>query len=64
MSGQTTYTSSFEAFEPQARADGFDEVLIREWKPDTVPKTSTNISKRLKRHIGMIVKYAHRTVLQ
>ena len=29
-------TSSFQAFERQARADGFDEVLPREWQPDTV----------------------------
>ena len=29
-------TSSFQAFEGQARADGFDEVLPREWQPDTV----------------------------
>ncbi len=29
----------FNAFETQARAQGFDEVLERQWKPDTVLET-------------------------
>jgi quercetin dioxygenase-like cupin family protein len=28
--------TSFELFEREARADGFDEVMQREWQPDTV----------------------------
>jgi quercetin dioxygenase-like cupin family protein len=29
-------TASYEAFESSARADGFDEVLVREWQPGQV----------------------------
>jgi len=35
-------TTSFEAFGQQARADGFDEVLLREWEPDTVVPEHTH----------------------
>lgn len=31
--------ATFEAFESQARADGFDEVLARDWAPNTVLPT-------------------------
>lgn len=30
---------SFNDFEQQARAEGFDEVLVRDWAPDTVVDT-------------------------
>ena len=33
---------TFEAFEAQARAQGFDEVLERKWKPDTVVASHTH----------------------
>jgi quercetin dioxygenase-like cupin family protein len=34
--------ASFEAFEAAARAQGFDEVLVREWKPGQVVDTHTH----------------------
>jgi quercetin dioxygenase-like cupin family protein len=34
--------TSFEAFEATARAQGFDEVLVREWKPGQVVETHTH----------------------
>lgn len=34
--------ASFEAFEAQARSQGFDEVLVREWKPGQVMDTHTH----------------------
>ena len=33
---------AFAAFEAQARADGFDEVLVREWAPGQVLDTHTH----------------------
>jgi hypothetical protein len=33
---------SFDAFAEQARADGFPDVLERQWKPDTVLDTHTH----------------------
>jgi hypothetical protein len=33
---------SFEAFEAEARALGFDEVLVREWQPAQVVDTHTH----------------------
>ena len=33
---------SFDAFASQARAQGFDEVLERQWAPDTVLDTHTH----------------------
>ena len=33
---------TFEAFEAQARAQGFDEVLERKWAPDTVVASHTH----------------------
>ena len=35
-------STSFEAFERQAKTDGFDEVLLREWQPDTVVPEHTH----------------------
>jgi len=35
-------TSTFEAFEADARAAGFDEALERRWGPDTVIDTHTH----------------------
>ncbi len=32
-------TTTFEAFESDARAAGFDEAIVREWAPDTVVGT-------------------------
>jgi quercetin dioxygenase-like cupin family protein len=32
-------TASYEAFESTARAEGFDEVLVREWQPGQVLDT-------------------------
>jgi quercetin dioxygenase-like cupin family protein len=29
-------STSFEVFEREARADSFDEVMQRDWQPDTV----------------------------
>jgi mannose-6-phosphate isomerase-like protein (cupin superfamily) len=40
--GRAMSTPDFAAFESQARAEGFDEVLSREWKPDTVVDTHTH----------------------
>lgn len=31
-----THAASFEVFERQAKAEGFDEVTQRDWLPDTV----------------------------
>jgi quercetin dioxygenase-like cupin family protein len=33
---------TFEAFEAAARTQGFDEVLVREWKPGQVVDTHTH----------------------
>jgi quercetin dioxygenase-like cupin family protein len=33
---------SYETFESTARAEGFDEVLVREWKPGQVLETHTH----------------------
>jgi hypothetical protein len=33
---------TFEVFEAEARAAGFDEALVREWAPDTVLETHTH----------------------
>ena len=33
---------TFQAFEAQARAQGFDEVLERRWPPDTVVESHTH----------------------
>jgi quercetin dioxygenase-like cupin family protein len=33
---------SFEAFEENARAAGFDEAVVREWAPGTVVETHTH----------------------
>jgi quercetin dioxygenase-like cupin family protein len=33
---------SYETFESTARAEGFDEVLVREWKPGQVLDTHTH----------------------
>ena len=33
---------TFESFRDQALAAGFDEVLVREWEPDTVLDTHTH----------------------
>lgn len=33
---------TYEAFEADARAAGFDEVLVREWAPDAVAGTHTH----------------------
>jgi hypothetical protein len=33
---------TFEVFEAEARAAGFDEALVREWAPDTVLDTHTH----------------------
>lgn len=35
----TDDTTSFDAFEAAARAEGFDEVLVREWAPGQVLDT-------------------------
>lgn len=35
-------TDNFAAFETQAHANGFDEVLLREWQPDTVVAEHTH----------------------
>jgi hypothetical protein len=35
-------THSFADFEAKARAAGFDEVLVREWSPDTVVASHTH----------------------
>ena len=35
-------TSSFAAFEAEARAAGFDEAITREWAPDTLVGTHTH----------------------
>jgi quercetin dioxygenase-like cupin family protein len=35
-------TPTYEAFEAATRAEGFDEVLIREWKPGQVVDTHTH----------------------
>ncbi len=32
-------TNSFDVFESDARAAGFDEAVVREWAPDTVVET-------------------------
>lgn len=34
--------NTYEAFEAQSRAAGFDEVLVRRWAPDTVVGTHTH----------------------
>ncbi len=34
--------NTFEAFERSARAQGFDEVLKREWAPDAMVETHTH----------------------
>jgi quercetin dioxygenase-like cupin family protein len=34
--------ASFAAFEAEARADGYDEVLVREWAPGQVLDTHTH----------------------
>jgi len=34
--------ASFEAFEAEARADGYEEVLVREWAPGQVLDTHTH----------------------
>ena len=34
--------ATFEAFEAQARAQGFDEVLVREWQPGQVMHSHTH----------------------
>lgn len=34
--------SSFQEFDADARARGFDEVLVREWTPGTVMQTHTH----------------------
>lgn len=34
--------TTFDEFEATARATGFDEVLVREWAPDTVVDTHTH----------------------
>ena len=34
--------NTFEEFEAQARAAGFDESLVRQWAPDTVLDTHTH----------------------
>jgi quercetin dioxygenase-like cupin family protein len=38
----TIRADSFEAFEAEARRQGFDEVLVREWKPAQVMDTHTH----------------------
>jgi quercetin dioxygenase-like cupin family protein len=35
-------TPTYEAFEASARAEGFDEVLVRDWKPGQVVDTHTH----------------------
>jgi len=35
-------TTTFEAFEADARAAGFDEALVREWGPDVTIDTHTH----------------------
>ncbi len=35
-------TTTFEAFENEARADGFNEVLHRDWEPETVVPEHTH----------------------
>jgi quercetin dioxygenase-like cupin family protein len=35
-------THNFESFQAQALAEGFDEVLVREWAPQTVLDTHTH----------------------
>ena len=36
--------ASYAAFEAEARADGFDEVLVREWAPGQVLLAWTDVS--------------------
>jgi quercetin dioxygenase-like cupin family protein len=38
----TMNAKTFEAFEAEARAAGFDEALVREWAPDTMLDTHTH----------------------
>jgi quercetin dioxygenase-like cupin family protein len=38
----TTHEVTYEQFESSARAEGFDEVLVREWKPGQVLETHTH----------------------
>jgi quercetin dioxygenase-like cupin family protein len=39
---QSVQTFSYDAFAATKRARGFDEVLVREWKPGTVLDTHTH----------------------
>ena len=34
--------NTFEVFQAEARAAGFDEALVRQWAPDTVIETHTH----------------------
>jgi quercetin dioxygenase-like cupin family protein len=36
------HTMTYDEFEAAARAEGFDEVLVREWKPGQVLETHTH----------------------
>jgi quercetin dioxygenase-like cupin family protein len=38
----TNHEVTYEQFESSARAEGFDEVLVREWKPGQVLETHTH----------------------